>query len=86
MLQEASYLPVYYVPREDVEMTQLERTDHMTYCPYKGECSYFSIPMGGRRSANAVWSYENPFEAVASIRNYLSFYPERVDAFEVQPT
>jgi uncharacterized protein (DUF427 family) len=60
-------------------MTLLERTDHETYCPYKGECTYFSIPSGGARSANAVWSYEAPYEAVASIKDHLAFYPDRVD-------
>jgi uncharacterized protein (DUF427 family) len=78
-LREAGYAPVHYIPRKDVVMTLLERTDHETYCPYKGECTYFSIPSGGARSANAVWSYEAPYEAVASIKDHLAFYPDRVD-------
>jgi uncharacterized protein (DUF427 family) len=60
----------------------LHRTSHATYCPYKGDCSYFSIPSGGERSHNAVWSYENPYGAVSRIRNYLAFYPDRVDGIE----
>jgi uncharacterized protein (DUF427 family) len=78
-LREASYPAVQYVPRKDVNMTLLERTDHETYCPYKGDCAYFSIPAGGARSTNAVWTYEAPYEAVASIKDHLAFYPDRVD-------
>jgi uncharacterized protein (DUF427 family) len=78
-LREASYPPVHYIPRKDVDMALLQRTDHSTYCPYKGDCAYFSIPLGGARSANAVWTYEAPYEAVASIKDHLAFYPDRVD-------
>jgi uncharacterized protein (DUF427 family) len=78
-LREASYTPVRYIPRKDVDMSLLERTDHETYCPYKGDCAYFSIPAGGARSTNAVWTYEAPYEAVASIKDHLAFYPDRVD-------
>ena len=84
-LREASYPPVHYIPRKDVDMALLQRTDHSTYCPYKGDCAYFSIPLGGERSANAVWTYEAPYAAVASIKNRLAFYPDRVDAIEEQP-
>jgi uncharacterized protein (DUF427 family) len=83
-LREADYPAVQYIPREDVDFSQLERTDHTTYCPYKGECSYYSVPAGGRKSINAVWSYENPFPAVAQIRGYVAFYPERVDEIAEQ--
>jgi uncharacterized protein (DUF427 family) len=82
-LKEAAYPPVQYIPRKDVDMTQLQRTAHRTYCPYKGECTYYSIPAGGERSANAVWSYEAPHAAASAIREYLAFYPERVDAIEI---
>jgi uncharacterized protein (DUF427 family) len=81
-LSEASYSAVHYIPRSDVDMSLLERTDHQTYCPYKGECSYFSIPIGGERAMNAVWTYEHPYDAVAPIKDYLAFYPTRVDAIE----
>src|SRR6476660_2666352 len=84
-LREASYPPIQYIPREDVDMTLLARTDHATYCPYKGECAYYSIPLGGARSTNAVWTYESPYAAVAAIENYLAFYPDRVDAIEERP-
>jgi uncharacterized protein (DUF427 family) len=77
-LREAAYPPVQYIPPEDVDFSQLKRTDHVTYCPYKGDCNYYSIPAGGKKSVNAVWSYEDPFPAVRRIRGYVAFYPERV--------
>jgi uncharacterized protein (DUF427 family) len=82
-LQEAAYPPVQYIPRKDVDMTQLQRSAHQTYCPYKGECSYFSISAGGERMVNAVWSYEAPYAAVSAIRDLLAFYPDRVDIIEI---
>lgn len=84
-LREASYPAVQYIPRDDVDMSLLERTDHASYCPYKGDSAYYSIPIGGARSANAVWSYEAPYPAVAAIRGHLAFYPDRVDAIEERP-
>ncbi|HMA50425.1 MAG TPA: DUF427 domain-containing protein [Magnetospirillaceae bacterium] len=77
-LQEANYPPVQYIPRRDVAMERLSRTDHATYCPYKGDASYYSIPEGGERTVNAVWSYETPHEAMAEIKDHLAFYPDRV--------
>jgi len=81
-LREASYPPVQYIPRKDVDMAALERTEHSTYCPFKGDASYYSIPAGGKRSVNAIWTYENPHEAVALIKNHVAFYPDRVDSIE----
>lgn len=81
-LREAGYRPVHYIPRKDVDMSLLQPTDHATYCPYKGDCAYYSIPAGGARSANAVWTYEAPYAAVAAIRDHLAFYPDRVDAID----
>jgi uncharacterized protein (DUF427 family) len=78
-LREASYPAVQYIPRRDVDMAALVRSDHTTYCPYKGDASYYSIPAGGDRSLNAVWTYETPFEAMARIKDYVAFYPDRVD-------
>src|SRR5882757_1736160 len=86
ILKEASYPGVQYIPRRDVNMSLLERTQHGTYCPYKGDCSYYSIPAGGARSANAVWTYETPYAGVAAIREYVAFYPDRVDAIEIEST
>ena len=81
-LREADYPPVQYIPRENVDFSQLERTDHATYCPYKGECSYYSVPAGGAKSVNAVWSYEDPFPAVVQIKGRVAFYPDRVGEME----
>ena len=81
-LREAAYRPVQYIPRKDVDMSLLQRTEHVTYCPYKGDCAYYSIPAGGKRSANAVWTYEAPYGAVAEIKAHVAFYPDRVDAIE----
>ena len=83
-LREADYPAVQYIPRKDVDFSQLERTDHATYCPYKGDCSYYSIPAGGEKSVNAVWSYENPFPAVGQIKDRIAFYPDRVDEITEQ--
>ena len=82
-LKEAAYPAVQYIPRRDVDLAQLQRTSHQTYCPYKGDCAYYSIPDGGERSVNAVWTYEAPYESVSSIAQYLAFYPSRVDAIDV---
>lgn len=82
VLKEASYPEVLYIPRADVDMTLLVRTDHATYCPYKGDCAYYSIPSAGERATNAVWTYEKPHAAVAAIKDHLAFYPDRIDAIE----
>ena len=84
-LREAAYPAVFYIPRGDVDLTLLTRTDHTTYCPYKGDCAYYSIPAGGERAVNAVWTYEQPFASVAEIKDHLAFYPDRVDAIESSP-
>ena len=81
-LEEKGYPPVYYLPRSDADMSLLVRTTHYTYCPYKGDCGYFSIPVGGKRSINAAWTYEEPYAPVAAIKDHLAFYPDRVDAVE----
>jgi uncharacterized protein (DUF427 family) len=84
-LRESHYPEVHYIPRKDVDMNALARTQNVTYCPYKGDASYFSIPAGGERSVDAVWSYEMPYDAVAEIKGYLAFYPERVDIIDIHP-
>jgi uncharacterized protein (DUF427 family) len=82
-LREAAYPAVQYIPRKDVDMAQLERTAHASYCPYKGDAAYYSIPAGGERSANAIWTYEQPFVAVAAIKDHVAFYPDRVDSITI---
>ena len=82
-LQEASYPPVQYVPRADVDLTQVTATDHTSYCPYKGQASYYSIAAGGKSAVNAIWSYEEPHDAMAAIKDYMAFYPDRVDKIDI---
>ena len=80
-LREASYPPVAYLPRDHVDMQRLERSDHTTWCPYKGEASYYHLRAAdGTLRENAVWTYETPFPAVAKIKGALAVYGDRVDA------
>jgi uncharacterized protein (DUF427 family) len=83
-LREAGHQPVQYIPLGDVDASLLEPTDNATYCPYKGDATYYSVPIGGLKSVNAVWTYEAPFAAVAEIKGHVAFYPERVDAMTEQ--
>ncbi|MDK1377326.1 MULTISPECIES: DUF427 domain-containing protein [unclassified Sinorhizobium] len=85
ILREASYPPVQYIPRKDVDMSLVARTDHSTHCPYKGDASYYSVTPGGERSKNAIWTYENPHAAVREIKDHMAFYPDRVDSIEELP-
>jgi uncharacterized protein (DUF427 family) len=63
-------------------MALFERTANATYCPYKGDASYFTLKVDGRVSENAAWSYEAPYPAVGEIKEHLAFYPRRVDGVE----
>ncbi len=81
-LKEAAYPAVLYLPRADIDMTALERTDLTTHCPYKGDASYFSIPSAGDRAVNIAWSYEQPYDAVAEIAGHIAFYPDRLVSIE----
>ncbi|ONI71471.1 hypothetical protein BWI15_14915 [Kribbella sp. ALI-6-A] len=78
-LQESSYPAVQYIPRADVDFNLLERTEYTTYCPYKGEASYYSVLPLDKTGINAVWTYEQPYDAVADIRDHVAFYTELVD-------
>ena len=82
ILREAGYKPIQYIPRADIDMTLFERTDRASYCPYKGDASYFSLTVDGRAAENAAWSYEAPYPAVSSVKEHLAFYPGRVDGIE----
>ena len=83
VLQEASYPPVIYFPREDVEMGFMARTDRGTHCPYKGDASYFTLHMDGRFAENAVWTYETPFPAMEQIAERVAFYTDKVEVYAV---
>jgi len=82
-LQEADYPAVLYVPREDARAELLQRSDTTTYCPFKGEASYYTIEVAGQQAVDAIWTYENPYPAVGEIKDYLAFYPDRVDEISV---
>jgi uncharacterized protein (DUF427 family) len=81
-LRESTYPGVQYVPRKDVDMSLLERTDNATYCPYKGDASYYTIKNGENALDNAVWTYEQPYDAVSDIKDHLAFYADRVEITE----
>jgi uncharacterized protein (DUF427 family) len=83
ILQEASYAPVVYFPREDVSMEYMSRTDRRTHCPHKGDAAYYSILMDGAFAENAVWTYETPYPAMTAISGRLAFYPDKVEVYEV---
>jgi uncharacterized protein (DUF427 family) len=76
-LTEASYPPVQYIPRTDANMALLTKTDHSTFCPYKGDAGYFTIN-AGTSAQNAIWTYETPYDAVKAIAGHLAFYPNKV--------
>jgi uncharacterized protein (DUF427 family) len=86
-LREAEYPEVLYIPREDADMKRLIRSEHSTYCPFKGDCAYYNLAGGSLRNGgplnNAVWTYEAPFAAVGAIRDHLAFYPDRVEIIQV---
>jgi uncharacterized protein (DUF427 family) len=84
-MREANLPVVQYVPRGDVDMNALERTTHASHCPYKGDAAYYSIRVGEREATNAVWTYEEPYAAVAAIKEHVAFYPNRVDGIEESP-
>ena len=84
-LREANYPPVQYIPRSDADMAMFSRTTHATHCPYKGDAAYFSLSADGRVSENAVWTYEAPYPAVGEIKEFVAFYPRRVDRIEEVP-
>lgn len=76
-LDEADYPAVYYIPRKDVKMERLVRSSHRTYCPFKGQASYYSLKDG---PDNAVWTYEQPYDEMLAIKERLAFYPDKVDS------
>jgi uncharacterized protein (DUF427 family) len=77
VLKEGDYPAVYYFPRKDVKMDRLVRSSHQTHCPFKGDASYFSLKGGAE---NAVWTYENPYDEMMTIKDRLAFYPDKVDS------
>lgn len=84
-MHEAALPEVQYLPREDADMSLLERSEHTSHCPFKGDAAYYTIRVEGGAAENAVWTYEEPYPAVAAIKGYLAFYPDRVDSIEEEP-
>ena len=79
LLYEPGHLPVYYFPRQDVRLDLLNRTEHSTHCPWKGEASYWTIDVGGKALENSAWTYEDPYPEIAGIKDFVSFYWKRMD-------
>ena len=79
LVQETRHADVYYIPREDVDMTRLAPTDHSTYCPFKGHASYWSFKAGDTEEPNLAWSYEAPYPEVVELKDYVSFYTDRTE-------
>jgi uncharacterized protein (DUF427 family) len=78
-LREATYPPVQYIPLDDVDQALLASSDTQTYCPYKGDASYYTITLpDGQALADAVWTYHEPYDSVAPIANHVAFYTDRV--------
>ncbi len=82
-LQEGDYPPVIYFPRSDIAMAFLEPSEITSTCPYKGKATYYSIVAKSGLIKDAVWSYEDPLDAVAGIKDYLAFYTTKVAVEEV---
>ena len=82
-LTEATYPPVQYFPRSDVETGFMSQTDKVTECPYKGRATHFSMMVDGELLENCAWSYEGPYPAVEAIRGRLAFYTDKVEVYEI---
>jgi uncharacterized protein (DUF427 family) len=81
-LREGSYAPVQYIPLGDVNRELLTGSDHESYCPFKGDANYYSVPSAGERGVNLIWEYREPYDAVAQIRGHVAFYADRAEIDE----
>ena len=79
VLQESTYRPVHYLALDAVDADVLEPTSHATYCPFKGDASYYSLIDGDTVAENAVWRYVAPYDAVSEISGRVAFYPDQVE-------
>jgi uncharacterized protein (DUF427 family) len=79
IVRESNLDPVVYFPRDDVRMDLLQPTEHESFCPFKGEASYWTVRAGERVEENAVWGYEDPFDEVVGLKDYVSFYTDRLE-------
>jgi uncharacterized protein (DUF427 family) len=78
-LAESTYPVVQYIPLGDVNQSLLERTTTQTYCPYKGDASYYSVKTPGGTETDLIWTYEHPYPSVAEIAGHVAFYPDRAE-------
>ncbi|MCT7661521.1 DUF427 domain-containing protein [Mycobacterium deserti] len=79
-LQESTYPAVQYIPSRDVVGSVLRDSDTQTYCPYKGDASYHHVvTAAGDTVEDAIWTYREPYPAVAPIAGHIAFYPEKAD-------
>jgi uncharacterized protein (DUF427 family) len=78
-LAEAAYPVAQYIPLADVNQALLDRTTTQTYCPYKGDASYYSVKTPGGTETDLIWTYEHPFPSVAEIAGHVAFYPDRAE-------
>jgi uncharacterized protein (DUF427 family) len=83
-LREAGYRPVHYIPIKDLDQTMLRPGPTSTYCPYKGDASYYSVTGPDGLIQDAIWTYEHPYAAVDAIAGHLAFYPDRVEIIEAE--
>jgi uncharacterized protein (DUF427 family) len=81
--EETGHGPVHYLPEKDVRFDLMHATEHKTYCPFKGDCSYWTIEVDGKRSENAVWGYRQPYDEAVGLAGHYAFYNSRVDTIEV---
>ncbi|HEX3283765.1 MAG TPA: DUF427 domain-containing protein [Mycobacterium sp.] len=79
-LQESTYPAVQYIPRNDVVQSVLSSSDTTTYCPFKGDASYYTVTTSvGDVVEDAIWTYEQPYPAVADIAGHVAFYPDKAE-------
>jgi uncharacterized protein (DUF427 family) len=82
-VEETGHGPVHYLPAKDVRLDLLQPTEHHTYCPFKGDCSYWTIAAGDKRAENAVWAYQRPYDEAQGLAGHYAFYQSRVDNIDV---
>jgi uncharacterized protein (DUF427 family) len=81
---ETSHPPTYYVPPSDVRTDLLERSGRLgSICEWKGAATYWSVRVGGHRAVDAAWSYPDPFEEYAGLRDHFAFFVAAMDACRV---
>lgn len=78
ILSESHYEPVFYIPLEDVAEGMTEKSDHSTYCPFKGDASYWHIKTVSGKIENAIWGYESPYDECRLLKDHVAFYPDKV--------